>query len=113
MVDCCLRANQRRRICKARWTTYSIIRTWGRSLPNELIQHLVTSNPSPAYIQRVASAFNDNGSGVRGDMKAVITAILMDPEARRGDDPATAVGTDGHLQEPILYMTGCCGLSEL
>jgi len=78
----------------------------GPFVANELIQHLVTSNPSPAYIQRVASAFNDNGSGVRGDMKAVITAILMDPEARRGDDPATAVGTDGHLQEPILYMTG-------
>jgi uncharacterized protein (DUF1800 family) len=78
----------------------------GPFVSNELIQHLVTSNPSPAYIQRVASVFNDNGSGVRGDMKAVITAILMDPEARRGDDPATAVGTDGHLQEPILYMTG-------
>ena len=72
----------------------------------ELIQHLVTSNPSPAYIQRVASVFNDNGSGVRGDMKAVITAILMDAEARRGDDPATAVGTDGHLQEPILFIAG-------
>jgi len=67
---------------------------------------LVTSNPSPPYVQRVASVFDNNGSGVRGDMKAVITAILMDPEARRGDDPATAVGTDGHLQEPILYMTG-------
>jgi uncharacterized protein (DUF1800 family) len=78
----------------------------GPFVSNELIQHLVTSNPSPAHIQRVASVFNDNGSGVRGDMKAVITAILMDPEARRGDDPATAVATDGHLQEPILYMTG-------
>jgi uncharacterized protein (DUF1800 family) len=78
----------------------------GPFVANELIQHLVTSNPSPAYVQRVASVFNDNGSGVRGDMKAVITAILMDPEARRGDDPATAVGADGHLQEPILYMTG-------
>jgi uncharacterized protein (DUF1800 family) len=78
----------------------------GPFVSNELIQHLVTSNPSPAYIQRVASVFNDNGSGVRGDMKAVITAILMDQEARRGDDPASAVGTDGHLQEPILYMTG-------
>jgi uncharacterized protein (DUF1800 family) len=78
----------------------------GPFVSHELIQHLVTSNPSPAYIQRVASVFNDNGSGVRGDMKAVITAILMDPEARRGDDPATTVGTDGHLQEPILYMTG-------
>jgi uncharacterized protein (DUF1800 family) len=78
----------------------------GPFVSNELIQHLVTSNPSPAYIQRVASVFNDNGSGVRGDMKALIAAILMDPEARRGDDPASAVGTDGHLQEPILYMTG-------
>jgi uncharacterized protein (DUF1800 family) len=72
----------------------------------QLIQHLVTSNPSPEYIQRVAAVFDNNGSNVRGDMKAVITAILMDSEARRGDDPATAVGTDGHLQEPILYMTG-------
>jgi uncharacterized protein (DUF1800 family) len=72
----------------------------------ELIQHLVTSNPSPAYVQRVATVFANNGSSVRGDMKSVITAILMDPEARRGDDPATAVGTDGHLQEPILLITG-------
>ncbi|HXA57467.1 MAG TPA: DUF1800 family protein [Candidatus Acidoferrum sp.] len=71
-----------------------------------LVQHLVTSNPSPAYIQRVADVFKNNGSGVRGDMKAVITAILMDPEARRGDSPATAVAGDGHLQEPILFMTG-------
>jgi uncharacterized protein (DUF1800 family) len=72
----------------------------------ELIQHLVTSNPSPGYIQRVAAVFANNGQNVRGDMKAVITAILMDPEARRGDDPSTAVGTDGHLQEPVLYMVG-------
>ena len=72
----------------------------------ELIQHLVTSNPSPQYIQRVAAVFNNNGQNVRGDMKAVITAILMDPEARRGDDPSTTVATDGHLQEPILYMAG-------
>src|SRR5580698_3127911 len=70
----------------------------GPFVSNQLIQHLVTSNPSPAYIQRVASVFNDNGSGVRGDMKALITAVLIDPEARRGDDPASAVGTDGHLQ---------------
>ncbi len=51
-----------------------------------LIQHLVTSNPSPAYIARVASVFEDNGSGVRGDLKAVIRAILTDPEARAADD---------------------------
>ena len=71
-----------------------------------LIQHLVTSNPSPDYIQRISEVFKNNGAGVRGDMKAVITAILLDSEARRGDDPTTAVGTDGHLQEPILYIAG-------
>ena len=52
----------------------------------QLIQHLVTSNPSPAYIQRVSNIFLNNGSSVRGDMKAVITAILTDPEARAGDE---------------------------
>jgi len=68
----------------------------------ELIKQLVTSNPSPAYVQRVTAAFNDNGAGVRGDMKAVVTAILLDPEAR-GD-----VKTDpnyGHLREPVLLAT--------
>jgi uncharacterized protein (DUF1800 family) len=48
----------------------------------QMIQHMVTSNPSPAYVQRVADVFKNNGMGVRGDMKAVITAILLDPEAR-------------------------------
>jgi len=72
-----------------------------------LIQHLVTSNPSPAYIQRVANVFINNGAGVRGDMTAVITAILMDPEARENDDPTVAeTAAFGHLQEPILYITG-------
>ena len=68
----------------------------------QLIHELVTSNPSPAYVGRCAAAFANNGSGVRGDMRAVITAILLDPEAR-GD-----VKTDpnyGHLREPILFMT--------
>ncbi|HEY4837368.1 MAG TPA: DUF1800 family protein [Candidatus Acidoferrales bacterium] len=74
-----------------------------------LIQHLVTSNPSPAYVSRVANVFESGtfqgiGSGQRGDMQAVIAAILLDPEARRGDNPATAVATDGHLREPILYV---------
>jgi uncharacterized protein (DUF1800 family) len=73
---------------------------------SQLIQHLITSNPSPAYVQRVAAVFANNGTGVRGDMKSVLTAILLDSEARRGDDPANAVGTDGHLQEPILFITG-------
>jgi len=72
-----------------------------------LIQHLVTSNPSPAYIQRVANVFINDGEGVRGDMSAVITAILMDPEARQNDDPTVAEAAGfGHLQEPILYITG-------
>jgi hypothetical protein len=71
-----------------------------------LIQHLVTSNPSPAYIERVANVFANNGKGVRGDMAAVVTAILLDPEARRGDSPTTANPVDGHLREPIFYMSG-------
>jgi uncharacterized protein (DUF1800 family) len=71
-----------------------------------LIQHLVKSNPSPAYIQRVASAFANNGSGVRGDMKAVITAILLDPEARANDNGGDDQPTDGHLQEPVLFIAG-------
>ncbi len=52
----------------------------------QLIQHLVTSNPSPAYIERVAKVFQNDGTGVTGDMQAVITAILTDPEARAADD---------------------------
>jgi len=68
----------------------------------QLIHHLVTSNPSPAYVGRCSAAFANNGAGTRGDMKAVITSILLDPEAR-GD-----VKTDpnyGHLREPVLLMT--------
>jgi len=74
----------------------------GPYLCTQLIHQLVTSNPSPAYVGRCSAAFANNGSGVRGDMKAVITAILLDPEAR-GD-----VKTDpsyGHLREPLLLMT--------
>jgi len=76
----------------------------GPFVGRQLIQHLVTSDPSPAYVERVAAVFANNGSGVRGDMKAVITAILNDPEARAGDTNPTADG--GHLREPILYFTG-------
>lgn len=68
----------------------------------QMIHQLVTSNPSPAYVGRCAAAFANNGSGVRGDMKAVLTTILLDPEAR-GD-----VKTDpnyGHLREPVFLMT--------
>ncbi len=68
----------------------------------QLIQHLVSSNPSPAYVGRVSAIFADNGSGVRGDLSAVIRAILMDTEARAGDTDPTFDG--GHLREPILYL---------
>ncbi len=57
----------------------------GPFIGRKLIQRLVTSNPSPGYISRVSAVFNDNGSGVRGDMKAVIKAILLDQEARNTD----------------------------
>jgi uncharacterized protein (DUF1800 family) len=69
----------------------------------QLIQHLVTSTPSPAYVSRVAAVFANNGSGVRGDMKAVLTAILTDTEARAGDTNPSFDG--GHLREPILFIT--------
>lgn len=71
-----------------------------------LIQHLVKSNPSPAYITRVATAFNNNGHQVRGDMRATIAAILLDPEARANDDGAQQSTSDGHLQEPALFIAG-------
>ncbi|MGH8082939.1 MAG: DUF1800 domain-containing protein [Lysobacter sp.] len=74
----------------------------GPFIGKQLIQRLVTSNPSPAYIARVASAFNDNGQGVRGDLRAVVTAVLMDPEAR---DPAAQPQNFGKVREPILRLT--------
>jgi uncharacterized protein (DUF1800 family) len=69
----------------------------------QLIQHLVTSTPSAAYVSRVSAIFANNGSGVRGDMKAVLQAILTDQEARAGDTNAAFDG--GHLREPILFIT--------
>jgi len=78
----------------------------GPFISKQLIQKLVVSNPSPEYVARVTQVFNDNGSGVRGDLKAVVTAILMDPEARRADDPAQLQSSDGHLKEPLLHMIG-------
>ena len=68
----------------------------------QMIQRLVTSNPSPAYVARVASAFNNNGAGVRGDLKAVFSAVLLDDEAR---NPAGLSQTGfGKLREPILRL---------
>ena len=70
----------------------------------QLIQHLVISNPSPAYVGRIAAIFANNGSGVRGDLKAVVRAILLDPEARTD---ANANNTQyGKLREPILRLAG-------
>jgi uncharacterized protein (DUF1800 family) len=68
----------------------------------QLIHQLVTSNPTPPYVGRCAAAFANNGSGVRGEMKAVITAILLDPEAR-GD--AKTDPSYGRLREPVQLIT--------
>ncbi len=65
-----------------------------------LIRSLVTSNPSPAYIERVANVFADNGDGVRGDLKAVLIAILTDADA------ALPGAADGRLRDPILHVIG-------
>jgi len=66
-----------------------------------LIQRLVTSNPSPAYVERVAAVFDDNGRGVRGDLGAVVRAILLDTEARSAASSSSA----GKLKEPLLRFT--------
>ncbi len=75
----------------------------GPFIAQQLIQRLVTSNPSPGYVYRVASIFNNNGQGVRGDLRAVVRAILVDYDARG------ALRTEqgyGHLREPVLRVTG-------
>lgn len=72
----------------------------GPFFARQMIQRLVTSNPSPAYVSRVAGKFNNNGSGVRGDLKAVWRAILMDDEARTLPTGATA----GKLREPMIRL---------
>ncbi len=72
----------------------------GPFIGRQLIQRLVTSNPSPAYVARVTAAFNNNGSGVRGDLKAVLRAILLDPEARSGEQANSA--SWGKVREPLL-----------
>jgi uncharacterized protein (DUF1800 family) len=75
----------------------------GPFIGKQLIQHLVTSNPSPAYVARVAAVFADNGSGVRGDLGAVVHAILTDAEAR-GDRPTAP--DFGRLRDPAIFITG-------
>ncbi len=73
----------------------------GPFIASRLIQRLVTSNPSPGYVSRVATTFNDNGSGERGDLGAVVKAILLDEEAQ----PEMAMEIDGKLKEPLLRLT--------
>lgn len=72
----------------------------GPFLGSQLIRMLVTSNPSPGYVARVSAAFDDNGRGVRGDMRAVIRAVLLDPEARQEAAPPSF----GRLREPALWL---------
>lgn len=72
-------------------------------ISKQLIQKLVTSNPTPAYVERVARVFNDDGNGVRGNLAAVVKALLMDEEARNG--PELLPNTFGKLREPILVAT--------
>lgn len=73
----------------------------GPFFAKQMIQRLVTSNPSPAYVARVATVFNNNGSGVRGDLKAVWRAVLTDTEARTLHNNNIA----GKLREPIVRLT--------
>jgi uncharacterized protein (DUF1800 family) len=72
----------------------------GPFFARQMIQRLVTSNPSPAYVGRVAAVFADNGAGVRGDLKAIWTAILTDTEARTV--PAASNTLSGKLREPVV-----------
>ncbi len=69
----------------------------------QLIQRLVTSNPSPAYVSRISAVFANNGSGVRGDLKAVVRAILLDDEAR--NDAGIGNPSFGKLREPVVRLT--------
>ncbi len=75
----------------------------GPFFSKQMIQRFITSNPSPAYVDRVASVFNNNGSGVRGDLRAVFRAILLDTEAI--NPPSATAPTAGKLREPVLRLT--------
>ncbi len=74
----------------------------GPFIGRHLIRMLVTSDPSASYVARISAVFANNGAGIRGDLRAVVRAVLLDPEARgRKQDPAF-----GKLTEPVLYLTG-------
>ncbi len=74
----------------------------GPFIARRLIQQLVTSNPSPAYVGRVSAVFANNGSGVRGDLAAVVRAVLVDPEAR--DMSVVTSASFGKLREPVIRL---------
>lgn len=74
----------------------------GPFIGRQLIRHLVTGTPSPAYVDRVAAVFDDDGAGMRGNLKAVVRAILLDPEARASPDGDVRYG---RFREPALYVT--------
>lgn len=73
----------------------------GPFIARQLIMRLVTSNPSPAFVARITAVFNNDGSGVRGNLGAVVRAILLDSEARS----APATDTAGKMKEPLLRLT--------
>ena len=72
----------------------------GPFIGRQLIQHLVTSNPSPAYVERITNVFNNDRDNERGDIRAVVRAILLDPEAR-----SNPTSQSGHLIHPVLLVT--------
>ena len=74
----------------------------GPFIGRQLIRHLVTGTPSPAYVDRVAAVFDDDGAGMRGNLKAVVRAILLDPEARTAGDANIRYG---RFREPALFVT--------
>jgi len=74
----------------------------GPFISRHLVTHLVTSNPSPQYIERVTATFNDDGSGTRGNLAAVVSAILLDPEALNGYREMP--GSFGKLREPLIRL---------
>ncbi len=75
----------------------------GPFLGKQLIQHLVTANPSPGYVARISAVWADDGHGARGNLGAVVRAILLDPEAR-GDGKTDA--SYGRVKDPVLLLTG-------
>ena len=72
----------------------------GPFVSRHLIKHFVTSNPTPSYVGRVATVFNDDGTGVRGNLKAVLRAILLDQEAYN-----QSIEVGGRVKEPLLALT--------